>query len=111
MTPRVTRPRTLARPEDLGQLGGRRDLELVTTAALRPLVGAPAEEDGGVPETVALEVVVLHLAHPLDPQRLPREVLALAPAALDAGHADAATHGHGPLAPGMLGERVLAERR
>ena len=35
-------------------------------------------------EAVALQVVVLHLAHALDAQRLPRQVLARAPAALAA---------------------------
>ena len=38
-------------------------------------------------EAIALHVVVLHLAHALDPQRLPRQILAGAPAALAAGHA------------------------
>ena len=37
-------------------------------------------------ETIALQVVVLHLAHALDPQRLPRQVFARAPAALCARH-------------------------
>ena len=60
----------------------RRDLELVVAAVARPLVGPPAQEDRGVAEAIALQVVVLHLAHPLDPQRLPRQVLARAPAAL-----------------------------
>ena len=38
-------------------------------------------------EAIALQVVVLHLAHALDAQRLPRQILAGAPAALPAGHA------------------------
>src|SRR6185437_432881 len=71
-----------SRREDLGQLVGRGHLELVVAAILRLLVRPPAEEDGGVPEPVPLQVIVLHLAHPLDPERLPGEVLPRAPAAL-----------------------------
>src|SRR5438093_11967744 len=74
--------------ENLGELGGGRDVELVVTAVRRPLVGTPAHEGGGVSEAIALEVVVLDLAHALDAQRLPGEILARAPAALGARHAD-----------------------
>ena len=69
------------------ELVGRRDFELIVAAVLRPLVGPPAQEDRRVAEAIALHVVVLHLADALDPQRLPRQVLAGAPAALRAGHA------------------------
>ena len=63
------------------------DLELIVAAVARRLVGTPAQEDRRVAEAIALHVVVLHLAHALDPQRLPRQILAGAPAALAARHA------------------------
>ena len=80
-------PERAGRAEDLLELVRRRDLELIVAAVRRRLVGPPALEDGGVAEAVALHVVVLHLAHALDAQRLPRQILAGAPAALAAGHA------------------------
>src|SRR5437868_6245946 len=58
--------------EHLRQLVRRRDFELIVAAALRLPIGAPALEDRRVAESIALHVVVLHLAHALDPQRLPR---------------------------------------
>src|SRR6185369_6589696 len=76
-----------SRAEDLPELRGRCDLELIVAAILRAFVGTPALEDGRVPETVALEMVVSDLAYPLHAQGLPGEILALAPAALSAGHA------------------------
>ena len=75
------------RAEHLLELVRRRDLELRVVAVDRALVGAPALENGGVTEAVALHVVVFHFADPLDPQRLPRQILAGAPAALAARHA------------------------
>ena len=80
------------RAEDLRELVRRRDRELVVGAAGRCPVGAPAQEDGGVTEAVALHVVVFDLAHAFDAERLPRQILARAPSALAAGHA------RGPLA-------------
>src|SRR6185369_12415490 len=71
-----------SRRENLGQLVGRGHLELIVAAVLGALVRPPAEEDGGVAEPVPLQMIVLHLAHPLDPERLPGEVLPRAPAAL-----------------------------
>ena len=62
-------------------------------------------------EAIALQVVVLHLADALGPQRLPRQVLARAPAALRARHARRVVGGAGPVAPGMVLQRVLAQRR
>src|SRR5262249_21196545 len=96
--------------EDLLELVSLRDLELAVATVARAPVGPPAEEHGGVPEPVALQVVILDLAHPLDAQRLPREVLARAPSALAAGHPRrlAAVHIR-PAAPGMVVERALAE--
>src|SRR6185437_14566925 len=75
------------RAENLLELVSGRDLELVVAAIRRRLVRAPAHEHRRVAEAVALQVVVLHLAHALGPQRLPREILARAPAAVAAGHA------------------------
>ena len=62
-----------ARPgrEDLVQVVGGGDLELVVAAVGRLLVRPPAQEGRGVAEPVALQVVVFDLAHPLDPERLP----------------------------------------
>ena len=87
-TPRPPpRASTRQHGEDLLQRVRRDDLELVVAAALRRLVGPPAHEGRRVAEAVALQVVVLHLADALDAQRLPRQVLAGAPAAGRAGHA------------------------
>src|SRR5207244_13291165 len=61
--------------EDLGELVGARDLELVVATGSGPLVRPPAQERRGVAEAVALQVVGFHLAHPLDAPRPPREVL------------------------------------
>src|SRR5688572_27882955 len=73
--------------ENLLELVRSRDLELVVAAVVRRLVGPPAQKHRGVTKAIALQVVVLDLAHTLDPQRLPREILAGAPAALSARHA------------------------
>src|SRR5688500_5252017 len=99
-----------ARRKNLGQFVSRRDFELVVAALPRRLVRAPAHEHGGMPETIALHVVVLHFANALGPQRLPRQVLAAAPATLPARHAVAIIAGGGPVAPGMVGQGVLAQR-
>src|SRR6266566_1827873 len=64
------------------ELVGAGDLELIVATLLCRLVGPPAQEDRRVAKALALEMVVLHLAHPLDAQRLPGEILAGAPAAL-----------------------------
>src|SRR5262245_33959797 len=58
--------------ENLLELERRRDLELFVGAVGRRLVWTPSFKDGGVAEPRALHVVVLHLAHALDAQRLPR---------------------------------------
>src|SRR5690606_6765114 len=97
--------------EDAIEVVGVRHLELVVAAVGRPPVGPPAQERRGVAEAVALEMVVSDLADALDPQRLPRQVLAGAPAALPARHARAAaTLRAGPVTPRMRVERVLAQR-
>src|SRR5207249_6675678 len=97
-------------PEDLGQLGGRGELELIVTAVGGALVRPPPHEDRRVAEAVPLQVVVLHLAYALDPQGLPREVLALARPALASRHSPRPFERAGPLPPGMTGERVRAQR-
>src|SRR5207244_1631897 len=99
------------RREDLVELVGARDLELIVTAVGGPLVRPPAQERRGVSKAIALQVVVLDLAHPFDPQRLPREILTGAPAALPPGHAAALRVCLRPFPPRMLVERVLAQRR
>src|SRR5215204_7739737 len=57
--------------EDLRQLVGRCHLELVVPAVARGLVGPPPQEGGRVAKAVSLEMVVLHLTYPPDPERLP----------------------------------------
>src|SRR6185312_16131339 len=71
--------------EDAFQLERRHHLELVVAAGLGRLVDAPAHEGRGVAEAIALQVVVADFADALGPQRLPRQVLACAPAARGAG--------------------------
>src|SRR5687767_14656997 len=55
-----------ARPrrEDLVELVGWGDLELVVAAIPRLLIRPPAQEGRRMAKTVALEVIVLDLAHP-----------------------------------------------
>src|SRR4051812_40248695 len=76
-----------ASAEHFRQLEWRGDLQLVVGAVLERLVGPPPQEDRGMTEAIALQVVVLHLADALDAKRLPRKVLAGAPTALRSGHA------------------------
>ena len=87
--------------EDRGKLESRNDLELIVATVVRWLVVAPAQERGGVAKPVALHVVVLHFADPLDAHRLPRQVLARAPTALAAWHALR----HGLSRPGRASSR------
>src|SRR5580704_4976702 len=68
-----------------------------------------------VPEASALHVLICDFDHQLRPQRLPRQVLALAPAALATRHALPGFTGCGPILrpalPRMIRERVPAIRR
>jgi hypothetical protein len=57
--------------QDPTQLVWWRALQLVVATVGRPLVRTPASERGGMPEAIALEVVVGDLADALDAQRLP----------------------------------------
>src|SRR3982751_5047005 len=100
-----------ARAEHLLELVRGRDLELIVAAVPGRLVGAPAQETGRVAEAIALHVVVLHFADALDPERLPRQILAGAPPALAAGHARRAGRvGFRPITPRIIVERVCAQR-
>src|SRR5258708_33959354 len=96
------------RREDRAELGRRSDLELVVAAIRGPPVGAPTQEGRRVAEAVALQVVVLDLADALDPQGLPRQVLAGAPSALRARHPRRSVASHRPIAPRTNGTRIPA---
>src|SRR6185369_7210589 len=96
--------------EDLLQFVRLRDFELIVAAVLRLLVGPPAQEDRGMSEAIALHVVVLYFADTLDPQRLPRQILARTPATLAAGHAAGLGSGASPLAPRVIIHRILLQR-
>src|SRR5262245_15085727 len=97
--------------ENLLEFVSASDLELIVAALPRRLVRPPSQENGGMAEAITLQVVVLDLAHPLYPQRLPREILPGAPPALPTRHA-----GHfvlacvGPFTPGVILECILAQR-
>src|SRR5438270_351980 len=99
------------RAEDLRELVQSRDLELRVVAVDRRLVHAPSDENRGMAKPRPLHVVVLHFADALDPERLPRQVFAGAPAALAAGHPRLLSVRIGPFPPGMILERALAARR
>src|SRR3954470_25026753 len=74
-------PRWRSAAEDLlDQVGGGL-FELVVPAVCRRLVRAPPLEGRGVPEPIALKVVVRHLHDPLRAKRLPGQVLSSIPAA------------------------------
>ena len=85
--PGLTRILSRLGTEDRSELVSRSNLELIVAAVLRRLVVTPAQERRGMTEAIALHVVVLHLAHALDAERLPRQVLAGAPSAVAAWHA------------------------
>src|SRR5262249_31365852 len=99
--------------EDFRELEGRGDLELVVATVARALVRPPPQEDGGVAKATALQVIVLHLADELDPQRLPRQILAGAPPALAPRHAcergPAGAHLR-PVAPWVVLQGAHAQR-
>src|SRR5262245_40189518 len=112
LEPGREREREGLQAEDLGELVGDGQLELVVGARGGRQVGPPALEAGGVPEPVALEVLVGDLGDELDPQRLPPHVLLGVPAAGGARHPPArlVRLGVGPLLPGMPVERALPVR-
>src|SRR2546427_12880088 len=92
----------------------RNDLELVVGAVARFLVRAPSSELRGVTEPAALHVVVGYFDHQLGTQRFPGQILALAPAALGAGHTTSGLTVFrsiiGPVLPGESGEGVVPAR-
>src|SRR5882724_10480962 len=96
-------------PKNRCQLVRRNHFELRIRAVARLLVRAPSAKMRHVPEASALHVLISDFHHQLGPQRLPRQVLALAPAALATRHAMSAfpVCGFmlGPLLPRMIGER------
>jgi hypothetical protein len=63
-----------------------------------------------VPKPVALQMIVLDLAHALDPQWLPRQIFAGAPAALTTWHPRGhVSVRHCPLTPRVTLERTFAQ--
>src|SRR5207249_5846772 len=98
--------------ENHRQLFWRNDFELVIGAVAWLLVRAPPAKLRRVTEAVALHVVISDFDDQLGTERLPRQVLALAPAALAAGHAlpgfTALWCMLGPIFPRVSGECVLA---
>src|SRR6516165_2095542 len=108
--------RTLAAcGKNLSQFLRRDHLKLRIAAVLRRLVFSPAPKLCGVTKTLPLHVVVRNLHNQLRPQRFPRQILTLAPAALAAWHSATSptlpSFAFGPRLPGMTGERVLAVGR
>src|SRR6185312_16841622 len=91
--------------EDLLQLLRRDHLQLRIRTLFRRLVLAPAAELRSVAKAVALHVVIRHFNDQLRTKRLPRQVLALAPSALRAGHAAAGSLLR-PSGPRMVLERI-----
>src|SRR4029077_7220450 len=97
--------------EDLLQLVRRDGFQLIVSAVCRLLILPPAHKRGGVPEAIALQVVVFHFADAFDAERLPREIFSSAPTALAPWHAcGLSTARVGPFAPRMAIERVLTKR-
>src|SRR5262249_37698157 len=86
--------------------------ELVIGAVVRLFVRAPPAKLRCVAEAVALHVLVSDFHHQFGTQRLPRQVLALAPAALTTGHAmfgfTARRSMLSPILPRVSGQRILA---
>src|SRR6516225_8829281 len=87
------------------------DFELRIGTVARLLVCAPPSKMRYVTEAGALHVLVGDFDHQFGSQRLPREVLALTPAALPPGHTPPALTACefplGPAPPRVGGERVL----
>src|SRR5215470_82242 len=94
------------------ELRGHHCLELGVSARVGRAIRPPAKEVGRVPEPRSLQVVVADLHRPLDPDRFPREVLLVVPAARRAGHSLLALAGHRrPLLPGVSFEGAIPEGR
>src|ERR1700738_167109 len=100
--------------EDDGEFLGRDDFELGEGAALRAAVGTPAAEESHVAEAAGLRVFVGDFDNELGTEGFPRQVFAIAPAALRAGHAVGFVLALGtvfdPVAPWVVGKRILPIR-
>src|SRR6187551_1026799 len=72
--------------EDRRQFQRRDDFKLGIRAILRLLIGTPPAELREMPESPALHVFIRDFNNQFRPQRFPRQILTLAPAALAAGH-------------------------
>src|SRR4029077_8958253 len=75
-------PPSAARRQHFPSFLARPHFELSVGAVTRLFVGAPASKLRHVPEAGPLHVLVGDFDHEVRPQRLPRQVLSLAPAAL-----------------------------
>src|SRR2546423_15179005 len=97
--------------ENRGELVRRYDLQLIERASARRLVAAPATELSSMSKPVALHMIVRNFDDQLRTDRLPRQVLSLAPTTLSARHPMRLTIRLGmrlcPPAPWMSVERVL----
>src|SRR6476469_3606286 len=89
LSPSTQRASALRTPraKNLLEVVSARDFELVVTAIGRAFIRAPPQKRGGMAKAVALQMIVLDLAHALDPQGLPGKILAPRPAALRPRHA------------------------
>src|SRR5689334_8479828 len=104
-----TWPRLAAGGKNSRQLHRWNHFELRVGALLRRFVEPPSPELRHVTETSALHVLVGNFDDQFGAQRLPRKVLALAPAALAARHSmSAGALDVGPQLPGVIHERVFS---
>src|SRR5215469_16414668 len=75
-TQKVARWAAARHAEDFLKLVWRRNLELIVSTVARPFVRPPAQEYRRVAKAPSLQMVVLDLADPFQPQRLPGKILA-----------------------------------
>src|SRR5277367_1255860 len=91
---RCTRRRNLLEPgtapdvprENRFQLVRRNDFKLRVSAIARLLVGTPLPKLRHMTESRALHMLVCNFDYQLGPERLPRQILAVAPTALTSRH-------------------------
>src|ERR1043165_1415801 len=92
--------------ENRRQFLGWNNFELLIRAVGGLLVWAPTSKMRHVPESACLHMLVRDFHNEFGPQRLPRKIFALAPAALDTRHALAGRIFPGsmlsPLLPGVI---------
>ncbi len=72
--------------KDRHQLLRRHHLELRIRAITRPLIHSPPPKLSHMPKPAPLHMLIRHLHHQLRTQRLPRQILPLAPTALPTRH-------------------------